>query len=60
MFKFAKVQRTDLVTYLDDYRKKSISGAFYEHELHRAAYLNVYLVDKVLLVYCAGDEMRFM
>ncbi|XP_018371753.1 PREDICTED: uncharacterized protein LOC108766756 [Trachymyrmex cornetzi] len=49
VFKIAKVQHTHPVTYLlDDYREKSISGAFYEHKLHRAAYSNVYLVEKVL------------
>ena len=48
MIKIIKVQHTDPVTYLlDDYRGKSISGAFYEHELNRAAYLDVYL-KKVL------------
>ncbi|EZA52059.1 hypothetical protein X777_09194 [Ooceraea biroi] len=36
------------VSVLEDYRGKSISGAFYEHELHRARYPDVYLVEKVL------------
>ena len=52
MFKIAKVQHTDPVIYLlDDYHGKSISGAFYEYELHRAAYL----VKKAL--HRRGDEI---
>ncbi|KAG5324762.1 YMD3 protein, partial [Pseudoatta argentina] len=44
-----KVQRTNPVTYLlVDYRRKSVAGAFYEHELHRAIHSDVYLVEKVL------------
>ncbi|XP_018050141.1 PREDICTED: uncharacterized protein LOC108688409 [Atta colombica] len=31
-----------------DYRGKSVTGAFYEHELHRATHPDVYLVEKVL------------
>ncbi|XP_018343302.1 PREDICTED: uncharacterized protein LOC108749233 [Trachymyrmex septentrionalis] len=43
------VQRTNPVTYLlEDYRRKSVAGAFYEHELHRATHPDVYLVEKVL------------
>jgi len=46
VFKIVEVQRTNPVTYLlEDYRGKSIAGAFYEYELHRA---NLYLVEKVL------------
>jgi len=49
MFKIVKVQRTNLVTYLlEDYRGKSVAGAFYEHELHRATDLDIYLVEKIL------------
>ncbi|XP_072766494.1 uncharacterized protein [Anoplolepis gracilipes] len=56
VFKIVKVQRTNPVTYLlEDYCKKSIAGAFYEHELHRANYPDVYLVEKVLRR--RGDEV---
>lgn len=49
VFKIVKVQRTNPVTYLlTDYRDKPIAGAFYEHELHRTTYPDVYLVEKVL------------
>jgi len=49
VFKIVKVQRTNPVTYLlDDYRGKSIAGAFYEYELHSAPHPNIYLVEKVL------------
>lgn len=49
VFKIMKVQHTNPVTYLlMDYREKPIAGAFYEHELHRATYPDVYLVEKVL------------
>ncbi|XP_077270172.1 uncharacterized protein LOC143901621 [Temnothorax americanus] len=55
-FKIVKVQRTNPVTYLlEDYRGKSVSGGFYEHELHRATYPDVYLVEKVLRR--RGDEV---
>ncbi|XP_024871855.1 uncharacterized protein LOC112454595 [Temnothorax curvispinosus] len=47
VFKIVKVQRTNPVTYLlEDYRGKSVSGGFYEHELHRATYPDVYFVEK--------------
>jgi len=49
MFKIIKVQRTNPVTYLlEDYRGKSIAGAFYEYKLHRATHPDIYLVEKVL------------
>ncbi|XP_050455073.1 uncharacterized protein LOC126853402 [Cataglyphis hispanica] len=49
VFKIIKVQHINSVTYLlEDYHKKSVAGAFYEHELHRANYPNMYLVKKVL------------
>ncbi|KMQ84038.1 hypothetical protein RF55_18548 [Lasius niger] len=56
VFTIVKVQRTNPVSYLlEDYRKTSIAGAFYEHELHRANYPDVYLVEKVLRR--RGDEV---
>ena len=56
VFKIAKVQQTNPVTYLlEDYRGKSVAGAFYEYELHRATYPDVYLVEKVLRR--RGDEV---
>ena len=56
VFKIVKVQRTNPVSYLlEDYRKTSIAGAFYEHELHRANYPDIYLVEKVLRR--RGDEV---
>ncbi|XP_011860889.1 PREDICTED: uncharacterized protein LOC105558014 [Vollenhovia emeryi] len=49
VFKIVKVQRTNPVTYLlEDYREEPIAGAFYEYELHRATYPDVYLVEKIL------------
>ncbi|XP_077259097.1 uncharacterized protein LOC143895678 [Temnothorax americanus] len=56
VFKIVKVQRTNPVTYLhEDYRGKSVAEAFYEYELHRATYPDVYLVVKVLRR--RGDEV---
>ncbi|XP_050449693.1 uncharacterized protein LOC126850591 [Cataglyphis hispanica] len=56
VFKIVKVQRINPVNYLlEDYRGKSIAGAFYEYELHRANYPDLCLVKKVL---CRrGDEV---
>jgi len=49
VFMIVKVQRTNPVTYLlEDYLEKSITGAFYEYELHRATHSDIYLVEKVL------------
>ena len=49
VFTIVKVQRTNPVTYLlEDYCGKSVAGAFYEYELHRATHPDVYLVEKVL------------
>jgi len=49
VFKIVKVQHTNPVTYLlEDFRGKSIAGAFYEYELHRANYPDIFLVEKVL------------
>jgi len=50
MFRIVKVLilRTNPVTYLlEDYRKKSVAGGFYEYELYRVAKPDVYLVEKV-------------
>ncbi|XP_018355591.1 PREDICTED: uncharacterized protein LOC108756345 [Trachymyrmex septentrionalis] len=56
VFTIVKVQRINPVTYLlKDYRGKSVAGAFYEHELHRATHSDMYLVEKVLRR--KGDEM---
>ncbi|XP_024887582.1 uncharacterized protein LOC112464679 [Temnothorax curvispinosus] len=56
VFKIVKVQHTNPVTYLlEDYRGKSVAGAFYEYELHRVTYPDVYLVEKVLRR--RGDEV---
>jgi hypothetical protein len=56
VFKIVTVQRTNPVTYLlEDYRGKSVAGAFYEHELRRATYPDVFLVEKVLRR--KGDEV---
>ena len=47
---------TNPVIYLlEDYRGKSVAGAFYEYELHRATHPDVYLVEKVLRR--KGDKM---
>jgi hypothetical protein len=49
VFMIVKVQRTNPVTYLlEDYRGKSLAGAFYEFELHRATHPDVYLVEKII------------
>ena len=49
VFKIAKVQRTNPVTYLlEDYRGKPIAGGFYERELQKTAVPEVYLVEKTL------------
>jgi len=56
VFTIVKMQRTNPVTYLlEDYRGKSVAGAFYEHELHRATHPDVYLMKKVLRR--KGDKM---
>ncbi|XP_018052851.1 PREDICTED: uncharacterized protein LOC108690187 [Atta colombica] len=47
VFTIVKVQRTNPITYLEDYRGKSVAGTFYEHELHRATHPNVYLMEKI-------------
>ena len=49
IFRIAKVQRTNPVTYLlKDYRGEPIAGGFYEHELARVSDPDVYLVEKEL------------
>jgi transposase InsO family protein len=49
VFKITKIQTTNPVTYLlEDSRGKPIAGGIYEHELHRVANSDVYLVEKVL------------
>jgi len=49
VFKIVNVQRTNPVTYLlKDYHGKSIAGAFYEYELHRATHPDIRLVEKIL------------
>ena len=54
-----KMQRTNPVTYLlEDYRGKSVVGAFYEHELHRATHPDVYLVEKALPALVAQEERQ--
>jgi len=54
VFTIVKIQRTKPITYLlQDYHRKSVAGAFYEHELHRVTHPDVYLVEKVL----EGDKV---
>ena len=49
VFRIAKVQRTNPVTYLlKDSREEPIAGGFYEHELLKVSNPDVYLVEKVL------------
>ncbi|XP_024884665.1 uncharacterized protein LOC112462840 [Temnothorax curvispinosus] len=49
IFRIAKVQRTNPVTYLlKDVRGEAIAGGFYKHELLRVSNPDVYLVEKVL------------
>lgn len=49
IFTIRKVQYTNPVTYLlRDYNNQDIEGAFYEQELQRVKYENIYLVEKVL------------
>ncbi|EFN90043.1 hypothetical protein EAI_03333, partial [Harpegnathos saltator] len=56
LLKIVKVQTTNPATYLlEDSRRKSIAGEFYEYELHRAANPDVYLVEKMLRK--SGDKI---
>lgn len=49
VFKVRRVQKTDPVTYLlKDYKDNPIKGGFYELELIKAKYPNLYLVEKIL------------
>lgn len=49
VFQIVKVQATNPVTYLlQDSWGNPVAGGFYEHELHRVANPDVYLVEKVL------------
>lgn len=49
LFKIAKVQITNPVTYLlKDLEDNPIRGAFYQEELQKAKYSDIYLVEKVL------------
>ncbi|RLU16806.1 hypothetical protein DMN91_010874 [Ooceraea biroi] len=49
VFRIIKVQTTNLAIYLiEDSRGVPIAGGFYEHELHRVANPDIYLVEKVL------------
>ena len=48
VFTIVKVHTNPVTYLLEDYRGKSVAGAFYEHELHRATHPDVYLVEKVL------------
>lgn len=48
IFQVVKVNNTNPVTYqLQDEPKQRIFGGFYEYELQKVKYPNVYLVDKV-------------
>jgi len=56
IFKIAKVQKTNPVTYLlKDSCGKHIAGGFYEYELQRVANPDLYLVEKMLRK--RGDEV---
>ena len=49
IFTITRVASTNPTTYhLKDYRDKSIAGGFYEQELSKAKYPDVYLVEKIL------------
>lgn len=49
LFTIKKINKTIPVTYhIEDQRKKIILGAFYEQELQKSNYSDVYLIEKVL------------
>lgn len=49
IFKIAKVNNTNPITYhLQDQRKQDILGSFYQEELQKTNYPNVYLIEKVI------------
>lgn len=49
IFQISKVQRTQPVTYLlKDYQSNYIKGSFYNEELQRVKYPDVYLIEKII------------
>ena len=49
IFTITKVMKTKpVVYYLKDYKDQPVAGTFYEHELLKVKYPDVYLVEKVL------------
>lgn len=49
IFKIAKIQQTQPITYLlNDYQNNVIKGAFYEFELQKVKYPDIYLVEKII------------
>lgn len=49
IFKIKKIQITNPVTYLlEDFHSQPIQGGFYEYELQKVKYPDVYLVEKIL------------
>ena len=49
VFSIRKVQITNPVTYLlEDYQQQPVKGGFYEYELQKVKYPDIYLVEKVL------------
>lgn len=49
IFKIYKVQLTNPITYLlEDMQQNRIKGAFYEQEIHKVMFPDVYLVEKIL------------
>jgi len=49
IFKIDKVLQTSPITYLlKDYNNGDITGAFYEEELQRVKYPDIYLIEKIL------------
>ena len=44
-----RIKNTEPVTYiLKDYQDKAIAGSFYEYELAKVRYSDIYLVEKIL------------
>lgn len=49
IFKIKKVNLTNPTTYiLEDYKNNEIQGGFYEHQLQKVQYPDIYLVEKIL------------
>lgn len=49
IFQIAKIQRTQPVTYLlKDYKNIEIKGSFYNEELQKVKYPDVYLIEKII------------